>query len=71
MCINLERAKGTVDESEWLYLVTGSASIGAGKQLNNPAPQWLQDGAWNQLQLLGSLPAFKVLCHAIYYMMSL
>lgn len=60
MCINLERAGGGVDEGEWLYLVTGGAALGSGRDAPNPAPDWLPDGSWNQLQLLASLPAFKV-----------
>ena len=60
MCINLERAKGKVEDSEWLFLVTGGATLTVGGKSANPAPDWLSESAWNQLQLLGSLPAFKV-----------
>lgn len=61
MCINLERAKGHVDDAEWLFLVTGGGALAVGGGTSNPAPEWLQDSTWHQLQLLASLPGFKVI----------
>ncbi|KAF2360955.1 Dynein heavy chain AAA module D4 [Trinorchestia longiramus] len=58
MSVNLERAKGSVGEQEWLFLVTGGAAM-AGSEVPNPAPQWLQTSTWKQFQMLSMLPAFK------------
>jgi dynein heavy chain len=60
MSVNLERARGRVNEQEWLFLVTGGAAM-TGGDAPNPARLWLHNSAWKQFQSLATLPAFKVI----------
>ena len=50
--------QGNVDAEEWMFLLTGG--LGDGGNLPNPAPTWLADRAWKELQRLSKLPAFRV-----------
>lgn len=59
MCVNLERSEGSLDNQEWLFLLTGGVAL-AGSGQPNPAPDWLPDNSWQQIQMMKSIPGLKV-----------
>ena len=59
MCVNLQRAEKNVDDAEWLFLLTGGVSLSSGPS-SNPAPEWLPESSWQQIQWLNSLDKLKV-----------
>jgi hypothetical protein len=62
----IRQAKGALDSSEWIFLLTGG--LGGGELLPNPAPAWLMDSSWRQVCQLSSLPNFSGRCcvgHAV------
>lgn len=47
-------------QNEWRYLLSGgSVSVLS----ENPAPDWLTDRAWRDIQALSNLPAFSSFAH--------
>ncbi|RKP19398.1 hypothetical protein ROZALSC1DRAFT_14025, partial [Rozella allomycis CSF55] len=46
-----------IDQNEWRFLLTGGSSVL--KKVNNPAPQWLSNRSWEEIQQLGLLNNFK------------
>lgn len=59
MCVNLQRAEKNVDDAEWLFLLTGGVALSTGPS-PNPAPEWLPETSWQQIQWLHCLPSLKV-----------
>ncbi|XP_037775624.1 dynein heavy chain 7, axonemal-like [Penaeus monodon] len=59
MCVNLQRAEKNVDDAEWLFLLTGGVALSTGPS-PNPAPEWLPETSWQQVQWLHCLPSLKV-----------
>ena len=57
LAINLLRARGELDEAEWLFLLTGG--VGLDNPHKNPAP-WLPPKNWDELCRLSQLPTFAV-----------
>ncbi|XP_043195463.1 dynein axonemal heavy chain 7-like [Amphibalanus amphitrite] len=55
LAINLLRARGELDEAEWLFLLTGG--VGLDNPHKNPAP-WLPPKNWDELCRLSQLPTF-------------
>ncbi|XP_063594554.1 LOW QUALITY PROTEIN: dynein axonemal heavy chain 7-like [Penaeus indicus] len=58
MCVNLQRAEKNVDDAEWLFLLTGGVALSTGPS-PNPAPEWLPETSWQQVQWLHCLPSLK------------
>lgn len=58
----IRQAKGALDSSEWMFLLTGG--LGGGELPPNPAPAWLMDSSWRQVCQLSSLPNFSGRCRA-------
>lgn len=47
-------------QNEWRYLLSGgSVSVTS----ENPAPDWLTERAWRDIQVLSNLPAFSSFAH--------
>ena len=57
LAINLLRARGELDEAEWLFLLTGG--VGLDNPHRNPAP-WLPARNWDELCRLAQLTVFAV-----------
>ncbi|KAK7077274.1 Dynein heavy chain 7, axonemal [Halocaridina rubra] len=59
MCVNLQRSENNVDDSEWLFLLTGGVALAADPK-PNPASEWLPETSWQQVQWLTCLGSLKV-----------
>eukprot|EP01012_Entosiphon_sulcatum_P030911 TRINITY_DN3847_c0_g1_i1.p1 TRINITY_DN3847_c0_g1~~TRINITY_DN3847_c0_g1_i1.p1 ORF type:complete len:4187 (-),score=787.17 TRINITY_DN3847_c0_g1_i1:47-10915(-) len=58
LCIALLRAEGKLDEKEWRFLLAGSTATV--HDLPNPAPVWLTEEAWSDIQAIArALPKFE------------
>jgi dynein heavy chain len=55
ICVNIMAARGQIDSIEYRFLV---ASGLPGRQLTNPAPDWLSSSVWNEVLALAALPSF-------------
>jgi dynein heavy chain len=58
LAVKISQAAGAVDPAEWRFLLAGPTSAPDAAQAN-PAPGWLTDKSWGELQALALLPAFK------------
>ena len=47
---------GLIDPEEWRYFISGGTK--RGKEVANPAPDWLSDRAWGDCITLSALPSF-------------
>jgi len=47
---------GRVNQEEYMFLLTGKTTNA--KELDNPAPEWINKRGWNEILCLASLPAF-------------
>jgi dynein heavy chain len=56
LCARILMDQQKINMAEWRYLIAGSSAIP--DELENPAPSWLNDRAWQELRLLSTLPAF-------------
>lgn len=59
VCVNLQRSENKIVDSEWLFLLTGGVAL-ATDPMPNPAPEWLPETTWVQVQWLSCLPSLKV-----------
>ena len=51
------KSEGDFDSAEWLFLLTGGVALD--NPHPNPCPGWLLQKQWNEICLLGDLPAFE------------
>jgi dynein heavy chain len=58
LAVKIRQAAGAVDPAEWRFLLAGPTAAPEAPQAN-PAPAWLTDKSWGELQALALLPAFK------------
>lgn len=66
LAVRLLQMKGEVDVPDWLFFLTGG--VGAAG-LQNPAPEWLPDKAWGELNRLGRMPVFsKLIPHIVSHL---
>lgn len=59
LAVKVRQAAGDVDSHEWRFLLAGPTAAADASAPVNPAPEWLTDKAWSELQALAYLPAFK------------
>lgn len=63
LAVKIRQAVGEVDAAEWRFLLAGPTSSGGGGAEGgaqaNPAPEWLTEKSWAELQALAALPAFR------------
>jgi hypothetical protein len=59
LAVKVRQAAGDVDSHEWRSLLAGPTAAADANAPANPAPEWLTDKAWSELQALACLPAFK------------
>ncbi|OWK02778.1 hypothetical protein Celaphus_00010474, partial [Cervus elaphus hippelaphus] len=60
LCARIMMNQGKINQNEWRYLLSGgSVSV----MSENPAPDWLTDRAWRDIQALSNLPAFSSFAH--------
>ena len=48
-----------IDMLEWRFTISGVGTPGAKVEMANPDPDWIESNVWNDLCVLGGLPAFK------------
>ncbi|RNF11625.1 dynein, axonemal, heavy polypeptide 1 [Trypanosoma rangeli] len=57
LCTSILQQEGKLNGDEYLYLLKGPTSRGG--TAANPAPEWLTDNSWNEIQFVSdSLPGF-------------
>ncbi|KAH9586143.1 Dynein heavy chain [Trypanosoma melophagium] len=57
LCTSILQQENALDNEEYRYLLTGPT--GRGGNAPNPAPEWLTENSWNEIQFVGSnLPKF-------------
>ncbi|KAM7230116.1 hypothetical protein CapIbe_018833 [Capra ibex] len=60
LCARIMMNQGKINQNEWHYLLSGgSVSVTS----ENPAPDWLTERAWRDIQALSNLPAFSSFAH--------
>ena len=57
LCIGLMKGRDEVVDEEWRFLLTGG--VGVGKDIPNPAPEWLPGAQWGELTKACDLEPFK------------
>ena len=62
MCVNLQKTEKQIEDSEWLFLVTGGMAM-SDSLPPNPASEWLPEILWAQFHRLDSLPPLKVIIY--------
>ena len=56
LCARILMNEDRIDMAEWRFLISGSSV--APDELDNPAPDWLNERAWKELRQLSHLPKF-------------
>uniref|UniRef100_A0A6I8QG64 Dynein axonemal heavy chain 3 n=1 Tax=Xenopus tropicalis TaxID=8364 RepID=A0A6I8QG64_XENTR len=68
LCVGLQKNRGSVNDNEWHFLLTGGVALEIPR--TNPDPSWLKDKSWGEIQRLSTLPLFTGLddhiCSNIY-----
>ncbi|MEQ2250438.1 hypothetical protein ILYODFUR_000797 [Ilyodon furcidens] len=57
LCCNLLLAKGEIEQSEFMFLLTGG--VGLQNTVANPDPSWLQDKSWDEICRANELPGLQ------------
>ncbi|KAK5619233.1 hypothetical protein CRENBAI_020307 [Crenichthys baileyi] len=57
LCCNLLLAKGEIEQSEFMFLLTGG--VGLQNTVANPDPSWLQDRSWDEICRANELPGLQ------------
>ncbi|KAM4737020.1 LOW QUALITY PROTEIN: dynein axonemal heavy chain 12-like [Anableps anableps] len=57
LCCNLLLEKGEIEQSEFMFLLTGG--VGLQNTVANPDPSWLQDKSWDEICRANELPALQ------------
>ncbi|XP_021171969.2 dynein heavy chain 12, axonemal [Fundulus heteroclitus] len=57
LCCNLLLAKGEIELSEFMFLLTGG--VGLQNTVPNPDPSWLQDKSWDEICRANELPGLQ------------
>ncbi|XP_050431121.1 dynein axonemal heavy chain 1-like [Adelges cooleyi] len=55
LCVRIMIEAGTINFNEWTFFLAGGAPL---TEEPNPAPSWLPDRAWKEIQSLANLPVF-------------
>uniref|UniRef100_A0ABD2WRH4 Dynein heavy chain 1, axonemal n=1 Tax=Trichogramma kaykai TaxID=54128 RepID=A0ABD2WRH4_9HYME len=56
LCVRIRMKDNLIDPDEWRFLLSGSTPL---KEEQNPAPQWLTQRSWSEIQSLEALPKFR------------
>ncbi|KAE8615220.1 hypothetical protein XENTR_v10008446 [Xenopus tropicalis] len=56
LCVGLQKNRGSVNDNEWHFLLTGGVALEIPR--TNPDPSWLKDKSWGEIQRLSTLPLF-------------
>ena len=59
MTISIQRSEGTINEQEWLFLLTGGVAMN--NNFSNPADSWLGNSEWGEICRLANIPGFQEL----------
>ncbi|RYY35164.1 hypothetical protein EON62_02720 [archaeon] len=60
MAVKILQGDGSIDAAEWRFLIAGqSPNIHDMVSVNNPAPEWITDRMWLELETLSTLPKFR------------
>ncbi|KAG7472883.1 hypothetical protein MATL_G00114010 [Megalops atlanticus] len=57
LCSNLLLARGEIEYSEFMFLLTGG--VGLQNTIPNPDPSWLQDRSWDEICRASDLPGLQ------------
>ncbi|XP_072168572.1 dynein axonemal heavy chain 3-like [Diadema setosum] len=57
LCVGIMSSRGSVDDSEWRFLLTGGVALD--NPFPNPCPDWLTDKAWAEMVRASDLPCLK------------
>ncbi|XP_021099660.1 dynein heavy chain 1, axonemal isoform X7 [Heterocephalus glaber] len=55
LCVRIMMNEGKINQGEWRYLLSGGSIQ---TMTENPAPDWLSERAWRDIQALSNLPTF-------------
>ena len=55
LCSSIQFGYDQMDQTEWRYLLTGGIVLNADSMAKNPAPDWLTDKQWLDINALGQL----------------
>ncbi|KAJ8667915.1 hypothetical protein QAD02_009578 [Eretmocerus hayati] len=56
LCIRIQMKDDLIDADEWRFLLAGAIPP---KEESNPAPEWLSQRCWSEIQSMQVLPKFK------------
>lgn len=60
MAVKILQGDGSIDPAEWRFLIAGqSPNIHDMVSVNNPAPEWITDRMWLELETLSTMPKFR------------
>ncbi|EDV24937.1 uncharacterized protein TRIADDRAFT_25541, partial [Trichoplax adhaerens] len=57
LCCNMLTARSEMDSDEFMFFLTGG--VGLENKLQNPAPQWLPDRAWDEICRMSELQSLQ------------
>nr|CCC53405.1 putative dynein heavy chain, fragment [Trypanosoma vivax Y486] len=64
LCTSILQQEGELDNEEFRYLLTGPT--GSGGTAPNPAPEWLTENSWNEIQFVSAnLSGFSGFCEHV------
>ena len=64
MCAKILEAAGKLNKEEYNYLLRGGVVLDRETQMDNPAPNWLEDSSWDNITELDKLPNFTGICNS-------
>ena len=59
LCTDLMRGYGKLDHTEWRYLLTGGIMLDASGLAKNPAPEWVTQKVWEDINTLSDVEGLK------------
>ena len=65
LCSNILKAKGGLDQNEFMFFLTGG--VGLENKIPNPDPSWLSDKSWDEICRMCEFDAFKEFRWLLYY----
>ena len=59
ICVRILQKSNQINNDEWQFFLKGGQVLDRAEQVENPAPTWISEEAWDNITELENLPSFK------------